>query len=131
MMPPDVLAAALAYLDEKLPGVKVGTRRPSDAEWAEGVGSLVRVGLPSAGNIRSLVLSTPLLSVECWAPDSVKAFTLAALCTGWLNAWSGRWAGVLIYGCECTDPRDVPDPLTDYPRWLATATVTARRQPIT
>ncbi len=133
MMPPDVVAAALEYLDDKLGGlVTVGTRRPQATEWAAGgPGRFVRVSLASAGAPRALVLSTPTLAVECWAPDGVEAFNLAARVTGWLNAWSGVWVGVLVYGCDCTDPRDVPDPLTDYPRWLATATVTARRQPIT
>lgn len=125
LTPGDIESAAVAYL-EPLLGVTVTTRRPYGTDWNSAPAPLVRVQVVDGAAPRSLVIDTAILSVEAWASDSVAAAALAAQASGFLNGWSGSYAGVQVYGCQATRPRSVPDPLTRFPRYLLTATVESR-----
>jgi len=129
LTPGDVEAAAVAYLKASIvdvPGLTVSTRRPFGTDWQAAAPPILRVQLVSGAAPRDVVLDEAVLSVEGWHATTPLAFGLVARAVGLLNAWSGVWAGVLVYGCEAFRPRHLADPLTSHPRYLATATVTAR-----
>lgn len=125
--PGNIEAAALAYLGPFLPAALVTTQRPFGTDWQEPVENLiVRLQVVDGDAPQARVLDPWTLTVEVWHRKSVTASNICAEAVGRLNAWSGRYAGVLIYQCLATRPRSVPDPLTRIPRYLSTATGTAR-----
>lgn len=127
LLPPDIEAAVVAYLAPLLPGVFVGAQRPYGTDWQTAPADIVRVSVAGGEPAKDLVLDVSLLAVEVWAADSVAAAARAARVSALLDAWSGQQGAALIYQCEATRPRSVPDPLTRNPRYLFTASVTARR----
>lgn len=127
LLPPDIEAAVVAYLAPLLPGAWVGTRRPFGTDWQSAPADIVRVSVVDGDPAKDLVLDVSLLAVEVWAADSVTAATRAGRVSALLDAWSGQQGAVLVYQCEATRPRSAPDPLTRNPRYLVTASVTARR----
>ena len=119
----------MAYLRASIadvPGLTVSTRRPFGTDWQSAAPPILRVQLVDGAPPRDRVLDEAVLSLEGWAATTPQAFGLLARACGLLNDWQGSWAGVLVYGCECARPRHLSDPLTRHPRYLATATVTAR-----
>lgn len=129
LVPGDVEAAAVAFLSASIvdvPGLTVSTRRPFGTDWQAAAPPILRVQLVSGAAPRDVVLDEAVLSLEGWHVTTPQAFALVARAVGLLNSWQGVWAGVLIYGCEAFRPRHLSDPLTRHPRYLATATVTAR-----
>lgn len=130
--PVDIEAAAVMYLTglEPLLGCMVSTRRPYGTDWSTAPDELIRVTVVGGGEARDLVLDDAVLAVEVWAPDSERAADLAATTSALLDAWQGMTGDALIYQCQTQRPRSVDDPLTRNPRYLFTASVTARRHVI-
>lgn len=127
--PGDIEAAAIAYLSPLIADALVTVRRPFGTDWREPTEALiVRLQVVDGDEPRSLVLDPWVLAVEVWHRDSIHAASVASEVVGALNAWSGRYAGVLVYECRATRPRSAPDPLTSVPRYLSTAAGTARLQ---
>ena len=123
LAPQDVEGVLIALLRAALPGVHVSTRIP--AQRPSRHVKVTRAG----GNRRNLVQERPLLIIECWGPDSVAAFDLAA------DAWSAIDAanGTVVNGVPIDLPRDslaspinMPDPDTSSPRYQFTAQPYAR-----
>ena len=126
--PVDIEKAAVAYLADVMPAVTAGTTRPAGTDWQTSFAAVVRVQVVGGGEPRGLVLDDAILSVEVWAPDSVTAADLASQVCGHFGAWSGTWAGALIYRAQAARPSSVPDPgVPGVPRYLFTVQATARR----
>ena len=122
LRPGDVEGALIALLRAAL-GVHVSTRIPNPRPDRHV--KVTRAG----GNRANLVQERPLLIIECWGPDSVAAFDLAA------DAWSALDAanGTVVNGVPIDLPRDslaspinMPDPDTSSPRYQFTAQPYAR-----
>lgn len=88
----------------------------------------VRLG----GGVRHTIVSdSPILIVECWAPTAEDAHDLAQLCRALINALPGTTHdGVAFYRVdELGGPIDLPDPLSDVPRFTFSAQVHLRGTP--
>lgn len=83
-----------------------------------------RVGGPRL----NLVADDPMISVECWAADTADAHDLAQLCRALVHTMrGGTVAGVPIYRIdELAGPADLPDPLSDQPRYVFTVQIAMR-----
>lgn len=126
--PVDIEKAAVAYLADVMPTVTAGTARPAGTDWQAPFTPVVRVQVVGGGEARGLVLDDAVLSVEVWDADSVTAADLASQACGHFDAWSGSWAGALIYRAAAARPRSVPDPgVPGVPRYVFTVQATARR----
>lgn len=125
--PGDIELAAINYLKTHFPAATVTVRRPWGTDWREPSDELIiRVEVIGGEAPRSEVLDPWTLSIEVWQTDADAAPVTAGHVCGWLNVWSGRHSGVLIYECRATRPRSAPDPLTSTPRYLITAAGIAR-----
>ena len=122
LRPGDVEGALIALLRAVL-GVHVSTRIPNPRPDRHV--KVTRAG----GNRANLVQERPLLIIECWGPDSVAAFDLAA------DAWSALDAanGTVVNGIaldfptnSLASPISMPDPDTSSPRYQFTCQVYAR-----
>lgn len=125
LAPGDVEGAFITLLRVALPGVHVGTRIPQ--QRPDRHVKVTRAG----GNRRNLIQERPLMVLECWGPDSVAAFQLAA------DAWRAIDAanGATVNGVALDLPRDSlsspinqPDPDTTNPRYTFHAQPYARLQ---
>jgi hypothetical protein len=122
LAPQDVEGAFITIL-RAATGVHVSTRIPATRP-AKHI-KVTRAG----GNRANLVQERPLLIVECWAPDSVAAFQLAAEAWRALDGASGTVvAGVALDFPESAlaSPINMPDPDTTSPRYQFTAQPYAR-----
>lgn len=123
----DIELAAITYLRTHFPAAKVTTRRPWGTDWLSPSDKLIiRVEVIGGEAPRAEVLDPWTLSIEVWQADAEAAPVTAGQVSGWLNAWSGRHSGVLVYECRATRPRSAPDPLTSTSRYLITAAGIAR-----
>ena len=120
LRPGDVEGALIVLLRPVL-GVHVSTRIPNPRPDRHV--KVTRAG----GNRANLVQERPLLIIECWAPDSVAAFNLAA------DAWQvldgaedATVNGVTFGSMSLASPINQPDPDTTNPRYTFTAQPFAR-----
>ena len=122
LRPGDVEGALIVLLRPVL-GVHVSTRIPNPRPDRHV--KVTRAG----GNRANLVQERPLLIIECWGPDSVAAFDLAADAWATLNAADGTVvAGVALDfpTNSLASPINQPDPDTTNPRYQFTAQPFAR-----
>ena len=122
LRPGDVEAAFVTILSA-IDRAHVGTKTPNPRPDYS-----IRV-TRAGGNRRNLVQERPLMVLECWGPDSVAAFELAA------DAWAAinDADGTVVAGVAIDLPRDslaspinMPDPDTTNPRYQFTAQPYAR-----
>lgn len=117
---PDAEAAVVAHLRTGLVAhgwvASVGTKVPSDMP-----ANMVRV-IRTGGGRRDLVTESPQITVECWAPDSVKASGLARLTHALMHAAGGSVAGGVWVRAveEVGGVQSLPDPDTNKPRYQFT-----------
>lgn len=126
LLTPDVEAAYQSFLRTSLAArgwtVKVASTVPTTRPE-----HMVKVTL-TGGNTRNQVSHEAQVTVECWAPDSVKASDLARLC----HALTGSMAGAIFSGVWVRAVRLVggptffPDPDTSTPRYQFTARLDVR-----
>lgn len=83
-----------------------------------------RVGGPRL----NLVADDAQIAVECWAPAAEDAADLAQLCRALIHTMRGGVVdGVPIYRIdELAGPADLPDPLSDQPRYVFTVQIAMR-----
>lgn len=123
---PDAVAVTIGYLSDELGD------RGSEAEVVKDVPDPrpdVFVTILRSGGVRQTVVSdNAVLIVECWAQTSADAHDLAQLCRALLHAMPGTTqAGVPIYRVdEVGGPVDLPDPLSEQPRYTFTVQVHLR-----
>lgn len=122
---PDAEALAVAYLNPKV-GVRVATKVPNPRP-----SSFIRV-LRVGGTRQSLIVDSPMLVFECWAPDAIAASALANEARAHVFAMSqtlvdGSW----VYRvADIAGPQSFPDPLTDTPRYQFTVQIHTRGVPL-
>lgn len=122
LAPPDVEGAFVTIL-RSIDRATVRTRVPSPRPPY-----LIKV-TRAGGNRANLVTERPLLIVECWAPDSVKAFALASEAWALLDGADGATVGGVVLDFPrdaLSSPINMPDPDTTNPRYQFTATPYAR-----
>lgn len=123
LKPANVEAALVARLKTPLqsaPAATVGTKIPNPRPPY-----LVRVGRVGGDQI-NLVQERVVALFECWAPDDLTAWELAARVFGLVEGREGFVAG----GVELSDPSlstpvNYPDPVSNLPRYQFTGTFTA------
>lgn len=83
-----------------------------------------RIGGPR----RNAVVDDAMISFECWAPTHAAAHDLAALVRALVFSMRGQTiASTSVYRViETAGPADVPDPTSQVPRYVWTATVSVR-----
>ena len=76
----------------------------------------------------NVVADEPLIGVECWAPTEGDAHDLAQLCRALIHAMRGtEQGGVAVYRiAEAAGPQELPDPLSNDPRYVFTVSVAVR-----
>lgn len=111
---PDVEALFIQVLRGDVP---VSTKVPADRK-----ATFVRVSL--AGGSGGTLLDRPSVLVECWAPNSVSASTLARRTRQKLNeARFDVVDGWQLYGIDCAYPVYFPDETSDRYQFLASVRV--------
>lgn len=118
---PDVEAVVVALLDAALDGaVSVEVPNPRPAQ-------LTRV-MRTGGVRQGVVTDRAQVTVECWRPTSVAAAAAAQAARAHLHAAQGtRSSGVWISRVvDVSGPQNLPDPLTDTPRYSLTVMVDVR-----
>lgn len=121
LIEPDIEGLAIAYLDP-LVAPPISTTVPSSRPV-----SFVRIQAAGGSGVTEHVLAEAVLSVEAWAANTYAASILARTLAAYLRAWEGLAAGPsFIYSVRTTTPRAFPDPVSSSPRYVFTATVTAR-----
>ncbi len=121
LAPQDVEGAYVMHLRPLLGGASVATRTPNPLPARH-----VRV-TRAGGNRADLVQERPLLIFECWAADSVTAFTLASDTWGHVAATAGTVvAGVPVSGVALSSPINNPDPDSAAVRYQFTCQPMAR-----
>lgn len=118
---PDTVALVVDFLADEV-GCHVGNTVPTDRPTQFVV--VRRVG----GVLRNFVADSATLTVECWADLAENAHDLAQWCRGLLHTMPGQqFDGVTVYKIdELAGPADLPDPLSDQPRYSFTVSVTVR-----
>lgn len=119
---PDTAAVVTTYLAAQLGGIHVGTVVPTPRP-----GTFV-VARRLGGIARNRVVDEPLIGVECWAADDAAAQDLAQRCRALLHALEDSFVGaVFVYRIEdAGGPADLPDPLSDNPRYVFTLRIAVR-----
>lgn len=105
---PDVEADARTYLDAQL-SARVSTKVPNPR-----VADMVVLQVVGGSGVADHVVASSLLSVQCWAADSVAASQLAREAAAHLRAWA-------LYVARTSTPASFPDPATSLPRYVFTA----------
>ena len=120
LRPGDVEGAFITLLRPAL-GVHVSTRTPNPRPDRHV--KVTRAG----GNRANLIIERPLLIVECWGPDSVAAFDLAARAWQVLDGAEDSTVNGITFGSMAlASPLNMPDPATTNPRYQFTAQPFAR-----
>lgn len=114
--PPASVKAAIAILEDALPGILVTPRVPKTRPT-----QFVRV-TRAGGGLVNPVTDSPRILVECWATSYGQAETMANTARAALrNAQSQYWAGIFVrrWRWDSEDgPVDWPDPdVTDMERF--------------
>lgn len=118
---PDPVDALIAELDPNMSVPVVGrVPSPRPKEFV-----LIRL----VGGAQELVYDRPTLTVEGYASNGTRAYTLCAAAVAYLmRAGRDGWMGAIP--CRSVDvfarPADLPDPLTEQARYTATVAVTLR-----
>jgi hypothetical protein len=123
---PDATAVVLSFVRAGLAarGVNIPVRdqvpSPRPAKFVR----VRRIGGPR----RDLVTDAAMVTVECHAVNEVEAHNLAQLCRGLVNSMPGRTVnGVAVYRvAETGGPVNLPDPLSEHPRYTFTSIVHLR-----
>ncbi|GAB3622582.1 hypothetical protein GCM10027418_06640 [Mariniluteicoccus endophyticus] len=134
LIPLDVEATINAILHQLLtadhPDVTVTPDRPFAENWSEPTLPIVRLTATGGAEPHAVVLHTPTIAGEVWAEDPSLASLLARETVAHINALSGTYEAphgpALIYSASATLPRWLPDPLTQFPRYVFTGQLTAR-----
>lgn len=106
--PPELTAALVAYLGDRLTGVHVGTQVPNPAPE-----KFIRIGVGD-GSRSTLVTVDPVVLFECWAPDSVSAEALVGDAWQAINDADGQFIGdVWVQIAQPRIPYGFPDPTYD------------------
>lgn len=115
LRPGDVEGAFIALL-RTATGVHVSTRIPTTRPDRH-------IKVTRAGGSRAnLVQERPLLIIECWGPDSVAAFDLAASAWQVLDGAEDTTVNGVTFGSMAlASPISMPDPDTGNPRYQFTA----------
>ena len=118
---PDAVALVVDVLADEVGG-HVGNVVPSPRPTQFVV--VRRVG----GTRRNLVADNATLTVECWAERPEYAHDLAQYCRAVIHTMPGQtFDGVAVYKvAELAGPADLPDPVSDQPRYSFTVSVTVR-----
>ena len=123
---PDATAVVVRFLARQFAAtdapVPVGTRVPNPRP--ERFVLVRRVG----GHRATLVTDAARLAVEAWDSSPANAADLAERCRSWLHAMAGTVQDdvpVYVVG-DVGGPADLPDPLSDQPRYTFTVEVTVR-----
>lgn len=76
----------------------------------------------------NLVADDPQIGVECWDGDTATAHDLAQVCRALIHTMTGRAVdGVPVYRvAELAGPANLPDPLSDQPRYVFTVQIAMR-----
>lgn len=120
----DLLVAALEaqlprVLGREVPG-SVGIPNPRPAEFFR----VLQIG----GSWRNLAVWVPTIIVESWSDRGSRALELATAVDGLMH-WFTELGGHAVYDVtEFAGPGNLPDPLTDQPRYTATYAVPIRAQ---
>lgn len=115
----DRLAAELTDRNDDTPVVsKVPDPRPTEFVLVRRTG----------GISRAVVVDDALVTIESWGPDDETAHDRAQLCRGILLASVGAQQGdVVIYRVtEVSGPGNLPDPVSEHPRYSQTFSVALR-----
>ncbi len=123
---PDATAVVIGYLSDALASrsvtapVRSRVPNPRPAPFV----LVRRLGGPR----RDLVTDAPLIGVECWGASEEAAHDLAALCRALIFDLPGSAVdGVAIYRVtETGGLANLPDPLSDNPRYVFTCEVGMR-----
>lgn len=118
---PDAVALLVDYLDASITepvGHRIPNPRPTTFVTVR------RTGGPK----RNLVTDQPQITVESWAASDEDACDLAQEVRAWLNALPGEVLdGVAVYRVEeLSGPADLPDPVSDQPRFSQSFSVALR-----
>jgi hypothetical protein len=123
---PDAVALICDYLRDTLPvyghtpavGSRIPNPRPTNLVQVH------RVGGPRL----NIVSDDIMLSVDCWAGRAETAHDLAQTCRALIFALEGEQLGdTVVYRiAEVAGPYDLPDPLSDQPRYTFTTLVAMR-----
>lgn len=118
---PGVEALLHSHL-EPLLGVPVVSRVPKVRP-----DRFVRV-VRTGGTKRSLIMDAPMVVFEAWGVDEIDAEQLLALTRAHVHAMPGHYAaGEWVYRVrEIAGPQAYPDPITESPRYVFTATIGVR-----
>lgn len=128
ILPPDAEALLVGALRPLL-GVAVATEIPPDRLTSPS--EFVKVSVTD-GNAVDYVITNFDVAFEAWGPDSVAASFLARKAFGVINALEGQAiGGTYVYSAAARIPRNFPDPRTRNPRYLFTAALSLRANPLT
>lgn len=118
---PDTVALLVSYLNDNVVE-PVRSRIPTDRPTA--FATVRRTGGPK----RNLVTDQAQVTVESWGPTDEDAHDLAQDIRALLNALPGQIIdGVAVYRVdELSGPADLPDPLSDQPRYSQSFSVALR-----
>ncbi len=118
---PDTVALVVTHLGDNLDEpVYSRIPNPRPAEFV----TVQRTGGPR----RNLVTDEAQITVDSWAQTPAEAHDLAQLARAYINSLPGQQVdGVAIYKSdELAGPADLPDPLSDQPRYSQSFAISAR-----
>lgn len=118
----DVVDLMLGVIAEAVPGIPAGTLVPNPRPP-----SFV-VARRAGGERTSVVVDTAVVTVEAWAATPAAAADLAEQCRAAIHAAEGTVVeGVPVYRVDDVGaPSDLPDPLSDQPRYQLSVLVATR-----
>lgn len=118
---PDVVSLVLTALEPDI-DVPLGTLVPNPRPT-----SFV-LARRSGGERTTLVTETAVVTVEAWADTPAAAADLAERCRARIHAMEGTMiSGVPIYRVDDVGaPADLPDPLSDQPRYQLSVLIATR-----
>lgn len=123
---PDPVALILGYLAEQLPTTPTGTLVPSPRP------ARFIVARRAGGERTSIVTDAAVVAIEAWGADPADAADLAETCRAHVHAMAGTVRdGTSIYRVDDVGaPGDLPDPLSDQPRYTFSILMTVRGEPL-
>lgn len=118
----DVVELVLGLIESAIPGVALGTLVPNPRP------ATFVVARRSGGERTSLVVDTAVVTLEAWASTPAAAADLAEQCRSVIHAAEGTVVDdVPVYRVDDVGaPSDLPDPLSDQPRYQFSVLVATR-----